>query len=166
MALHVWSGIAQLVAALPGPGRLELAAVKRAGAPGPVLVVEAYDAAGLVAGGEVNLWELNQAIAALLASTTQARRLALRDPRPGHGGHLDVIADGDVVEVVATPRVGERRVAFTTTSTAFAGDLNALVRHYLALSRAGHATRTIVLPDVAIGDQRSARAALIRPTPK
>lgn len=164
MALHVWSGVAQVVAALPGPGRLELSARKRAGESTPLLVVEAYDAAGLVAGGQVAVWELNQAIAALLASTTQARRLALRDERPGHGGHLDVVAGADGVLVVATAQAGDGRVAFATTASALARDLNALVRHYLALTRASATSRTIVLPDLA--PQRSARDAFMRPLPK
>jgi hypothetical protein len=145
--LQVWSGVAQLIAAVPGPGRLELTALRVAGAPLPSLTVEAYDANGLVAGGEVTLWELNQAIAALLASTTQARRWPLRDRRPGHGGHLDLVVDGRAVELVVT--AGERRAGFATTTQALVGDLNALVRHYLALTRTNAASRTIVLPDVS-----------------
>lgn len=146
MPLQVWSGVAQVVASVPGPGRLELFALKRAGAAGPRLVVEAYDAVSLVAAGEVAVWELNQAISALLSSATQARRLALRDDGRRHGGHLDLIAEGDVVDLVATAQAGDGRVAFTTTAHALVIDLNALVRHYLALTRSSSASRTIVLP--------------------
>lgn len=161
MPLQVWSGVAHVVASLPGPGRLELYAVKRAGEETPALVVEGYDATTMVAGGTVEVWELNQAIAALLSSTTQARRLALRDDGRAHGGHLDVVADGGHVDVVVSGNGG--RIAFETTGEAFVRDLNALVRHYLALTRATTSARTIVLPDAR---QESARAALMRPAPK
>ena len=147
MTLHVWSGVAEIVASVPGPGRLELFAVKRAGEPAPLLLVEAYDERTMVVGGEVAVWELNQAIAALISESIQARRLVLRDDGRGHGGHLQVLADGQHVEVVASSGDGERRVAFRTTATALAGDLNALVRHYLALTRAAPGARTIVLPE-------------------
>lgn len=147
MTLQVWSGVAEVVASVPGPGRLELFAVKRAGEATPLLVVEAYDEHTLVVGGEVAVWELNQAIAALISESIQARRLAIRDDGRAHGGHLDVIADGQHVEVAASSADGERHVAFRTIATALARDLNALVRHYLALTRTAPATRTIVLPD-------------------
>ena len=145
LTLRVWSGVAEIVAALPGPGRLELYAVKRAGEGTPVLLVEGYDAETMVAGGEVAVWELNQAIAALLADGMQARRLTLRDDGRHHGGHLDVVAGEDSVEVVVSGN--DREIAFTTTGRELARDLNALVRHYLALTRATGKSRTIVLPD-------------------
>lgn len=163
MPLQVLSGVAQVVASLPGPGRLELYAVKLAGTEAPDLVVEGYDGTTMVAGGHVAVWELNQAIAALLSSTTQARRLALRDDGRAHGGHLDVVADGAHVDVVVSGEGG--RVSFETTAEAFAHDLNALVRHYLAMSRATPGLRTIVLPDAGEA-QPIARAALTRPAPK
>lgn len=147
MTLQVWSGVAEVVASVPGPGRLELYAVKRAGEDTPMLVVEAYDTETMVIGGAVAVWELNQAIAALISDTIQARRLALRDDGRAHGGHLDVIADGPDVEIVASSDDGERKVTFRTTSTALVRDLNALVRHYLALTRVSTVSRTIVLPD-------------------
>ena len=148
MALHVWSGVAHVVATVPAPARLSLFAVRAAGRPAPVLLVEAYDGAALVALGEVAVWEVNQAIAALLSEATQARQLTLRDARgaAGHGGRLDVVATGPLVEVVATARDGGLRVAFATPTETFARDLNAVVRHYLTLSRGGTG-RTIVLPD-------------------
>jgi hypothetical protein len=146
--LHVWSGVAHVVASVPGPGGLELFAIKEAGSATPLLLVEAYDARTLVAGGEVAVWELNQAISALLSSTTQARRLVLRDDGRHHGGYLDVIVDTGSVQVVATGADGETAVSFTTTTQALVTDLNALVRHYLALTRSTSVTRTIVLPDV------------------
>jgi hypothetical protein len=159
----VWSGVAQVVAAVPGPGRLELFALKPAGDAAPLLVVEAYDGDdAMVAGGLVAVWELNQAIAALLSETTQARRVTLRDDGRGHGGHLDVVADGAEVELTASARESDARVTFATTTKAFVTDLNALVRHYLALTRSTQ-VRTIELPDVR---QESARAALSRPAPK
>ena len=147
MPLNVWSGVAEVVATLPGAGRLELYAVKRAGDSTPTLLVEAYDTETMVAGGEVAVWELNQAIAALLADSSQARRMSLRDDGRHHGGHLDVVAAGPAVDVVVTSKDNERRVSFTTTPQALIGDLNALVRHYLTLTRATGKSRTIVLPD-------------------
>ncbi|HWL36413.1 MAG TPA: hypothetical protein VNQ77_09480 [Frankiaceae bacterium] len=165
MPLQVLSGVAQVVASLPGPGRLELYAVKLAGSEAPALVVEGYDATTMVAGGTVAVWELNQAIAALLSSSVQARRLALRDDGRAHGGHLDVVADGGHVDVVVSGNGG--RVSFETTAEAFVHDLNALVHHYLTLSRAAPGVRTIVLPDTeAAARQPIARAALTRPAPK
>lgn len=172
MPLQVWSGVAHVVASLPGPGRLDLFAVRPAGCAVPRLVVEAYDAASMVAAGEVHVWELNQALAALLADGTQARRLTLRDDGRGRGGHLDVVASGGGVQVVASGR-GRREVAFAAASEAFGNDLNALVRHYLALARGTGAPRTIVLPEargaavpgIPAPRQPSARAALSRPKP-
>jgi hypothetical protein len=155
--LQVMSGVAQVVASLPGPGRLELYAVKLAGGEAPDLVIEGYDETTMVAGGHVAVWELNQAIAALLSSATQARRLALRDDGRAHGGHLDVIADGTHVDVVVSGGTGGE-VAFETTAEAFAHDLNALVRHYLALSRAAPGLRTIVLPDAQQEEQTVSRS--------
>lgn len=159
MPLDVLTGLAHVVASVPGPGRLDLFARKRAGTAVPRLVVEAYDGRALVAGGEVAVWEVNQALAALLAASTQARRLTLRDDGRGHGGHLDVVVSGRTVELVATGRAGGR-VAYATTAESFTNDLNALVRHYLALSRGTGGRRTIVLPG-----QPTARAALTRPAP-
>jgi hypothetical protein len=156
--LQVWSGVAQVVASLPGPGRLDLYAIKQAGAETPILLVEAYDAESLVTAGTVTVWELNQAIAALLSTTTQARRIALRDDGRAHAGHLDVVAEEERVDVVASSDGGGTQVAFATTTGAFVRDLNALVRHYLALTRANVAARTIVLPD-ALAPQRASTAA-------
>jgi hypothetical protein len=142
--LQVWSGVAQVTAALPGPGRVELFALRQAGAAGPVLRAEAYDAERLVAGGELAVWELNQALATLRSGTSQARRLAVRDG--GHGGHLDLVCEGGAAALYATSRDDSRRVAFETTAEALATDLATVLRHYLALSRNGP-PRTIVLPD-------------------
>lgn len=139
--LQVWSRVAHVRASVDG-GRLDLYALTRAGTATPLLVVEAYDADTLVAGGEVAVWELNQAIAALLSTTIQARRLTLRDEERRHGGHLDVVV-GETVQVVASGR--DRRVELPTNRAALVADLNALVRHYLSLHR-GAAPRTIVLP--------------------
>ena len=175
MTLHVWSGVAEVVASIPGPGRLELYAVKNAGEDAPLLVVEAYDETTMVVGGAVAVWDLNQAIAALISESIQARRLSLRDDGRHHGGHIDVIADGPAVEIVASSDDGERTVTFRTTAVSFAHDLNALVKHYLALTRTS-AALTIVLPDAAQPEttaeivlpelvQPSARAALTRPAP-
>ena len=149
MPLHVWSGAAHVVASLPGPGRVELFAVRPAGGRTPTLRVEAYGPGSLVVAGEVALWEINQAIAALVSESTQARRLSLRDDGRGHGGHLDVVADGLHADVVATSADGQRRVAFVTRADTFAADLSTLVRHYLTLARAPGAGHTIVLPEPA-----------------
>jgi hypothetical protein len=150
--LHVWAGVAHVAAAVHGPGRLDLYAVKRAGEAAPV------------AGGELQVWELNQAIAALLSRSGQARRLALRSPEPrGHGGYLDVVADEDVVEIVATSADGGRRVAFSASAVGLAASLNTLLHHYLALNRPAD-SHIVVLPD-AEAQPASARAALIRPAP-
>jgi hypothetical protein len=162
--LHVWAGVAHVAAAVHGPGRLDLYAVKRAGEAAPLLSAEAYAADGLVAGGELQVWELNQAIAALLSRSGQARRLALRSPEPrGHGGYLDVVADEDVVEIVATSADGGRRVAFSASAVGLAASLNTLLHHYLALNRPAD-SHIVVLPD-AEAQPASARAALIRPAP-
>ncbi len=146
MALSVWSGVAMVTASLPGPGRIELYALRTAGEPAARLVVEAYDAEGLVAGGEVVVWELNQALAALMSEASQARRLALRDEGRGHGGYLDVVS-GEGVDLVATTRDGTRQVTFRTTVEALSADLNLVLRHYLTLTRNAPESRTIVLPD-------------------
>lgn len=160
MALRLWSDIA-VVSALEGSGRLDLYAVRAAGDTTPALRAEAYDAAGMVAAGELQVWELNQAIAALLSRTSQARRLVLRDAAGRHGGYLDVVQERDEVEVLATASDGSRRVGFATTTDAFARDLATLLHHYLAMTRSGP-VRTIVLPDV---QPASARATLMRPAP-
>jgi hypothetical protein len=155
MPLRVWAGVAEVVATLPGPGRIELYALKRAGESTPALVLEAYDAESMVAGGEVAVWELNQAIAALLSASSQARRLSLRDDGRHHGGYLDLVAGDESVDVVVSSADGQRRVAFATTAPSLAADLNALVRHYLTLSRAVGVARTIVLPDAVSADLAS-----------
>lgn len=156
--MHVCSGLAHVVTSVPAPGRVEAFALRRAGEAVPRLVLEAYGPDALLAAGEVAVWELNQALAALLSATTQARRLTLRDDGRGRGGHLDVVVRGPRTEVVATA-AGGGRVSYDVATAAFTEDLNALVRHYLALTRRGTG-RTIVLPG-----QPSARAALTRPVP-
>lgn len=164
MTLSVWSGVAQVTASVLGAGRIEFYAVRSAGEPSARILAEAYDGKGLVAAGEVVVWELNQALATLLADSTQARRLALRDDGRGHGGYLDVVrAEG--VDLVVTSRDGLRRVAFRTTVEALSADLNNVLRHYLALTRLTPAPRTVVLPDVVPAQPERARAALIRPLP-
>jgi hypothetical protein len=172
MTLHVWSAFTRVTAALTGPGRVDLFAVQRAGAPAPALLAEAYDADGLLAAGELFVWDINQAIAAMLSGSTQARRLALRDDGRGHPGHLDVVQWTDRIDVVATGRDTDGRAEFTTTAALLANDLGTVLREYLALTRAGQ--RTIVLPDAAapdppapdpLGQPASARAALTRPEP-
>jgi hypothetical protein len=162
VTLSVWSGVAQVTATLTGPGRVDLYALRRAGERSASLLVEAYDADGLVAAGEVAVWELNQALAALMSESTQARRLAVRDDGRAHPGYLDVVS-GEVVDVVATSKDGSRRVAFATTTKALTADLNTLLKHYLALTRSAPEARTVVLPDVP--QPASARAALTRPLP-
>jgi hypothetical protein len=167
--LSVLAGVTRVTATLSGAGHVDLFAVRRAGDPAAGLRVEAYDADGLVAAGEVAVWELNQALAALMSDSTQARRLALRDDGRAHSGYLDVVSGETAVDVVATARDGVRRVTFTTTAEGLSADLNALLRGYLALTRAAPPVRTVVLPDVeptiALGQPASARAALIRPVP-
>ena len=158
--MHVCSGIAHVVTSVSPPGRVDAYALRRAGEAVPRLVVEAYGPDDLVAAGEVAVWELNQALAALLSASTQARRLTLRDDGRAHGGHLDVIVRGARADLVATGADG-RQVAFAADAGTLTDDLNALVRHYLTLTRRGTG-RTIVLP---AQDQPSARAALIRPAP-
>jgi hypothetical protein len=162
--LQVLSGVAQVSASVDGAGRLELFAVRRAGTPTPQLLAEAYDDAGLVAAGEIQVWELNQAIAALVSQSGQARRLTLRDDGRHHGGYLDVLAEDDPVQVAATGLDAGRRAEFTASARGLAGSLNVVLRHYLTLSRA--TGRTIVLPDAfAPAQPASARAASIRPVP-
>lgn len=158
--LSVLSESVHVAVAAAGDGRIDLYAVQRAGEPAPALVGEAYDAGGLVAGGQIEIWELNQAIAALLASRAQARRLALRADAAAHGGHLDLLRAGERVDVVATSGDGSRRIAFETTPMLLVADLNTLLRHYLDLTRAA-TPRTIVLDP----GQASARPALTRPLP-
>jgi hypothetical protein len=147
MPLFVCTHVDQVTLVLPFPGRVEAFVVRRAGVRDPVIVVDAYDTGGLVAGGEVVVWELNQAIAALTARSAQARRLALRDDGRGHHGHLDVVCDDTgAVELVVTPRTGPRRASYVTTSRAVAADLNAVLHNYLVQTK-GPVARTIVLPD-------------------
>jgi hypothetical protein len=158
VGLQVWSQWVHVPASLEGSGRIDLYAVQRAGEDAPVLLAEAYDGEGMVAAGELYVWDINQALAALLAPGTQARRLALRATATAHGGHLDVVRGEDVVEVVATGRDPDRRAAFTTTGALLATDLNTVVRHYLALTRAA-TPRTIVLgePDPEVSPARAPR---------
>jgi hypothetical protein len=144
--LHVWSGVAQVTVAVPGPDRLDLYAVRRAGETASVLLVEAYGADGLVVGGELAVWELNQALASLRAGSSQARRLAVRDDGRGHAGYLDLVCDDGTVAVYATSRGDARKTEFRTTSAALANDLGTVLHHYLALTRSG-APHTVVLPD-------------------
>lgn len=149
MTLQVYSRIAHVTTGLTGPGPVELYAATPAGSASPVLLVEAYGGDGIVAAGELAVWDLNQALAALLSQTSQARRLALREDGRGHGGHLDLVT-GDAsadVEVVVTRRAGGERASYGSTPSRLAADLNAVLHHYLDLTR--HAARTIVLPDVA-----------------
>lgn len=147
MALSVYSSVALVTASLTGPGRVEMYAVRRAGTADPEFVIEAYDLRGMVAGGTVAVWELNQALAAIMSDTTQARRLALRDDGRGDAGYLDVVAGDDGVDVVASSKDGLRQAAFTTTSEELYGDLNRLLKHYLALQRHVPVPRSVVLPD-------------------
>lgn len=149
MTLQVYSHLAQVTSGLTGPGPVELYAVKRAGSPTPVLLVEAYGGDSIVAAGELAVWDLNQALAALLSQTSQARRLALREDGRGHGGYLDLVT-GDTsaeVEVVVTARASGERASYRSGPRAFAADLNAVLHHYLDLTKIG--ARAIVMPDVA-----------------
>ena len=149
MALKVYSHIAQVTSGLAGPGPVELYAAKPAGSPSPVLLVEAYGDDMIVAAGELAVWDLNQALAALLSETSQARRLALREDGRGHGGYLDLVTGDttDEVEVVVTARVSGERASYRSAPGALATDLNAVLHHYLDLTKI--AARAIVMPDVA-----------------
>ncbi len=142
MALQVFSRLAQVTSVLAGPGPVELYAARRPGSPSPVLLVEAFADGAVVAAGELAVWDLNQAIAALLSSGAQARRLALREDGRGCGGYLDVVTGDEAarVEVVVTGRA--RQAAYVATPSGLTADLNAVLHHYLDLTR-----RTIVLPD-------------------
>jgi hypothetical protein len=145
--LQVWSGVAQVTLALPGPGRVEVFAVRRAGAPAPQLLVEAYAAdAALVAAGELAVWELNQALASLRAGTSQARRLAVRDDGRGHAGYLDLVCEAGQASLYATSATAPSHAEFRIEAAALATDLGVALHHYLALTRAA-AERTVVLPD-------------------
>jgi hypothetical protein len=156
--LQVLSRLTQVTSGLVGPGPVELYAVTRAGAPAPVLVVEAYDDDGLVAAGELAVWDLNQALAALLSATSQARRLALREDGRGRGGHLDVVTGdaGADVSVVVTGRA--RQATYVSAPSALAADLNAMLHHYLDLTRVA-AGRTIVLPGAQAAEPAAASAS-------
>jgi hypothetical protein len=145
--LQVWSGVAQVTLALPGPGRVEVYALRHAGSAAPRLLVEAYDAAGaMVAGGELAVWQLTQALASLRAGSSQARRLAVRDDGRGHAGYLDLVCDAAEATLYATSAHAPLAAEFTTTSAALATDLAAALHHYLTVGRADTA-RAIVLPD-------------------
>lgn len=147
VTLHVLSRVEQVTTCLDGPGPVELYAVRRAGESSPVLVVEAYSDGSVVAAGELAVWDLNQALAALLSASSQARRLALREDGRGCGGYLDLVtgvAGGDV-SVFVMSRDGARREAYRAPAAAFAADLNAVLRHYLDMTRV--APRTIVLTE-------------------
>lgn len=164
MTLFVTTHVDKVSLALPAPGGVDAYVVRRAGVRDPLILVEAYDAEGLVAGGEVVVWELNQAIAALTARSAQARRIALRDDGRGHHGHLDVVRDdGGAVDLVATAR-GGRRAAYATTNREVAAELNTLLHHYLVQTR-GPAARTIVLPDARSSGSRWAATAGAPPAP-
>ncbi|MDQ1712875.1 MAG: hypothetical protein QOE45_2325 [Frankiaceae bacterium] len=171
--LQVWSGVARVTVAVPGDRRIEIYAVRRAGAPGALILLEAYDG-GLVVGGELAVWALTQSLASLRAGSSQARRLAVRDDGRGDGGYLDLVCEGGAAVLYATGSDGTRRAEFATTSAALATDLATVLHHYLALTRAA-APPTVVLPDAipdavphmrAVAQPASARAALIRPAPK
>lgn len=158
MTLRLWSHLAQVTTSLGGPGPVELYAASPLGGGEPVLVVEAYDGDAVVAAGELAVWDLNQALAALLSATSQARRMALRDDGRGASGYLDLVRGDAGVEVHATSAASGRRATYTATVADLTADLNAVLHEFLALTRS---RRTVVLPDA----QPSARAALIRPAP-
>lgn len=157
MTLHLWSRLVQVTTSLDGPGPVELFAAMPVGGGEPVLVVEAYDGDVVVAAGEMAVWDLNQALAALMSETSQARRLALRDDGRGVPGWVDLVRTETGVDVHATSGDGTRRATYDATVDGLAADLNAVLHQFLMLR--GRAT--IVLPDA----QESARAALIRPAP-
>lgn len=146
MTMPVYSQLAQVTTRLAGPGQVELYAARVAGAPSPVLLVEAFADAAVVAAGELAVWDLNQALAALLSRAGQGRRLALREDGRHCGGYVDVVTgDAAGVEVTVTSRDGGRRARYTCPPADLAADLNAVLHHYLDLTR--RAGRTIVLPD-------------------
>lgn len=149
MTLQVYSHLAQVTCGLRGPGPVELYAAKIAGSPTPVLLVEAFADDTVVAAGELAVWDLNQALAALMSATSQARRLALREDGRGSGGYLDLVTGdaGAEVDVVVTSRDGTRGATYRSTPTSFAADLNAVLHHYLDMTRL--AAHSIVLPDAA-----------------
>ena len=156
--MQIWSEVAQVRVAVHGPGHVDMYVGKRAGGAPPLLVAEAYSGDTLVAAGELAVWDLNQALAALMSQGGQARRMQLRDDGRHDGGYLDVVAD-ERVDLYVTSTDGARRVAFTATPAGLVRDLNTVLRHYRAMTR----TRTIVLPDAV--QEASARATLIRPAP-
>lgn len=158
--MQIWSEVAQVRVAVTGAGRLDVYAGKRAGGAPPLLVAEAYGQDGLVAAGELVVWDLNQALAALMSQGGQARRLQLRDDGRHDGGYLDVVAD-QRVDLYVTSTDGARKAVFTASAAGLVRDLNTVLRHYLTMTRTA-TPRTIVLPDAA---QDSARATLIRPAP-
>jgi hypothetical protein len=163
--LQVWSGVAQVTLTLPGPGRVEVLAVRRAGAPAPQLLVEAYGADdALVAAGELAVWELNQALASLRAGSSQARRLAVRDDGRGHAGYLDLVCDADDATLYATSGTEPLRAEFRTASATLAADLGTALHHYLTLGRRETA-RAIVLPDAATDAVPDAAAGPVSPAP-
>jgi len=147
VTFQVYSHLTQVTSGLRGPGPVELYAVKTAGSPTPLLLVEAYADDAIVAAGELAVWDLNQALAALLSETSQARRMSLREDGRGRGGYLDVVTGdaGTDVEVFVTSRDGGRRATYRSTATGLAADLNGVLHHYLDLTR--NARRTIVLPE-------------------
>jgi len=155
--MQVFSHLAQVTCGLAGPGPVELYAAKVAGSPTPVLLVEAFADDAVVAAGELAVWDLNQALAALISETSQARRLALREDGRGSGGYVDVVTGdaGAEVEVHVTSR-GGRSATYRSTPAALAADLNAVLHHYLDMTRL--AAHSIVLPDAQPRSQ-DARAA-------
>lgn len=145
VTLQVYSRLAQVTCGLVGPGPVELYAVTRAGSPTPVLLVEAFADDAVVAAGELAVWDLNQALAALLSQTSQARRLALREDGRGRGGYLDLVTGDAFADVEVTVTGHERTATYRSSPRDVAADLNALLHHYLDLTRL--AARAIVLPD-------------------
>ena len=147
VTLQVLSRVERVTSCLHGPGPVELYAERRAGAREPELVVEAYAAGAVLAAGTLAVWDLNQALAALLSPAAQARRLALREDGRGHEGYLDLVtgAAGAEASVFVLARGSGRRAEYRAPAVDLAADLNAVLHHYLDMTR--RTPRTIVLPD-------------------
>ncbi len=146
--LPLWSQIAHVRASLPGPGRIDLYAAKPAGSGGAVVLLEGYgEGDRLLTAGQLPVWEVNQALAALMADGSQARRLAVRDDGRGHPGYIDVVCAGPDVEVYVTSGVDRTTAQFRTERGVLTADLQSLLRHYLRFTRAVE-ERIVVLPDV------------------
>lgn len=116
-------------------------------------MVEAYGDGGIVAAGELAVWDLNQALAALMSPTSQARRLALREDGRGRGGYLDLVtgATGGDASVFVRSRDGSRREAYRAPAAAFAADLNAVLHQYLDMTRIAPATIVLTEPRATLG---------------